>query len=125
MEGIAQIISAANLLANPQELEQYYDDIDDQLMSKLERMAELCPSRLKGYRIISIELANLVAGTKYRGEFEERVQSILAEVTDEKVRTLTNYYRILKLADVRKYLGNFSQCECNRLSGTTNDFVYG
>jgi len=84
VEGIAQIVSAANLLANPQEIEQYYDNIDDELMSKLERMAALCPSRLKGYRIVSIELANLVAGTKYRGEFEERVQSILAEVTDEK-----------------------------------------
>ena len=43
-----------------------------------------CPPRLQGYRIISLELANLVAGTKYRGEFEERLQAIIQEVTDEK-----------------------------------------
>mmetsp|Transcript_10640 Transcript_10640/g.19287 ORF Transcript_10640/g.19287 Transcript_10640/m.19287 type:complete len:855 (-) Transcript_10640:289-2853(-) len=45
---------------------------------------ETCPPRLKGHRIVSLELSNLVAGTKYRGEFEERLQSILKEVMDEK-----------------------------------------
>lgn len=44
----------------------------------------LCPPSLKGFRIVSLELASLVAGTKYRGEFEERLQSIIAEVTNEK-----------------------------------------
>jgi len=83
-EGIAQIVSAADLLANPQELEQYYEDISDDDYARLEKLAQICPKRLRGYRIISIELANLVAGTKYRGEFEERVQSILEEVMDEK-----------------------------------------
>lgn len=45
---------------------------------------DTCPPRLRGYRIISLELSNLVAGTKYRGEFEERLQSVLREVMDEK-----------------------------------------
>ena len=43
-----------------------------------------CPKRLHGYRLISLELSNLVAGTKYRGEFEERLQSVLSEVTNPK-----------------------------------------
>jgi len=38
------------------------------------------PNLLKGKRIISVEIASLVAGTKYRGEFEERVHKILKEV---------------------------------------------
>ena len=43
-----------------------------------------CPPRLKGTRLVSLELANLVAGTKYRGEFEERLQAVVQEVTDPK-----------------------------------------
>ena len=42
------------------------------------------PARLAGTRLVSLEIATLVAGTKYRGEFEERLQSILNEVTDPK-----------------------------------------
>lgn len=43
-----------------------------------------CPPRLKGTRLVSLELSNLVAGTKYRGEFEERLQAIVQELTDPK-----------------------------------------
>lgn len=43
-----------------------------------------CPPRMKGTRLMSLELATLVAGTKYRGEFEERLQSIIQEVTAPK-----------------------------------------
>lgn len=38
------------------------------------------PDTLKGKRILSLSMAGLVAGTKYRGEFEERVGKILKEV---------------------------------------------
>ena len=40
------------------------------------------PNNLKNKRIISLDMATLVAGTKYRGEFEERVRKILKEVED-------------------------------------------
>ncbi len=39
------------------------------------------PALLKGKRIIEISAASLVMGTKYRGEFEERLHGIIAEVT--------------------------------------------
>jgi len=42
------------------------------------------PPRLSGYRLVSIEMATLVAGTKYRGEFEERLQGIIEEVCNPK-----------------------------------------
>ena len=38
------------------------------------------PPQLKGKRLVSLNMANLVAGTKYRGEFEERLRDLLAEV---------------------------------------------
>jgi len=39
-----------------------------------------CPRVLFDKKIISLELANLVAGTKYRGQFEERMEQIIQEV---------------------------------------------
>ena len=40
------------------------------------------PNILKNKRIISLDMATTVAGTKYRGEFEERVNKILKELED-------------------------------------------
>ena len=44
---------------------------------------EMVPDRLLGKRIISISMANLVAGTKYRGEFEDRMRKLIKEVEEE------------------------------------------
>src|SRR6266540_782482 len=40
------------------------------------------PDRLQGKRLISLDIGALVAGTKYRGEFEERLKKIVAEVKE-------------------------------------------
>ncbi len=40
------------------------------------------PNNLKNKRIINLDMATLVAGTKYRGEFEDRVRKILKELED-------------------------------------------
>ena len=46
-----------------------------------QRMAEgNVPPQLKDKRLISLNMANLVAGTKYRGEFEERLRDVLGEI---------------------------------------------
>ena len=44
------------------------------------------PEGLKNKRIISLDLGALVAGAKYRGEFEERLKAVLKEITDSAGR---------------------------------------
>lgn len=43
-----------------------------------------CPSSLLDKRIVCLDLTSLVAGTKYRGQFEERMKGILIELQDNK-----------------------------------------
>ncbi|MEG2250314.1 MAG: ATP-dependent Clp protease ATP-binding subunit, partial [Bacilli bacterium] len=42
------------------------------------------PKKLLNKKIISVDMASTVAGTKYRGEFEERIKSILLEVEESE-----------------------------------------
>ena len=42
------------------------------------------PPQLKDKKLVSLNMANLVAGTKYRGEFEERLRDVLAEIKRNK-----------------------------------------
>ena len=43
-------------------------------------VAEEVPKTLEGKRVVALDLAGLVAGAKYRGEFEERLKSVIEEV---------------------------------------------
>jgi ATP-dependent Clp protease ATP-binding subunit ClpC len=50
-----------------------------------QRIAEgKVPDSLLDKRVLSLSMANLVAGTKYRGEFEERLKRIIEEATDSE-----------------------------------------
>ena len=50
-------------------------------LSRLISMGEV-PNSLKNKRIISLDMASVVAGTKYRGEFEEKINKILKELEE-------------------------------------------
>jgi ATP-dependent Clp protease ATP-binding subunit ClpB len=47
------------------------------------------PDSLKGRRLLSLDLAAMVAGAKYRGEFEERLKAVLEEIKDSGGRVIT------------------------------------
>ncbi len=47
------------------------------------------PESLRGKRLISLDLAAMVAGAKYRGEFEERLKSVLSEIADSNGQIVT------------------------------------
>jgi len=42
------------------------------------------PETLRGKRIVALDVGALVAGTKYRGQFEERLKTVLREITSTK-----------------------------------------
>ena len=85
--GIAQILAAPLILSKAEDIWERDDNgeiIDQERLGRMRLLASKCPTRLKGYRLVSLELSNLVAGTKYRGEFEERLQAVISEVTDDR-----------------------------------------
>ena len=47
------------------------------------------PESLRGKRLISLDLAAMVAGAKYRGEFEERLKAVLQEITSSDGEVVT------------------------------------
>jgi len=47
------------------------------------------PEGLKGKRLIALDLASMLAGAKYRGEFEERLKAVLKEITDAGGEVIT------------------------------------
>jgi ATP-dependent Clp protease ATP-binding subunit ClpB len=47
------------------------------------------PDSLKGRRLLNLDLAAMVAGAKYRGEFEERLKAVLEEIKDSGGQVIT------------------------------------
>jgi len=47
-------------------------------------MTEAAPIALRNKRVVEVSMAALLAGSKYRGEFEERIQGIVAEATRDR-----------------------------------------
>src|SRR5947209_6764377 len=47
------------------------------------------PEGLKNKRVVSLDLGSMVAGSKYRGEFEERLKAVLKEITDAEGEIVT------------------------------------
>ncbi len=47
------------------------------------------PTSLEDKRVVSLDISSMVAGAKYRGEFEERLKAVLKEITDSDGQIIT------------------------------------
>ncbi len=47
------------------------------------------PEGLKGKRVVALDIGSIVAGTKYRGEFEERFKAVLREIAESEGEIVT------------------------------------
>jgi ATP-dependent Clp protease ATP-binding subunit ClpB len=47
------------------------------------------PDSLKGRRLVALDLASMLAGAKYRGEFEERLKAVLNEIRESSGQIIT------------------------------------
>ena len=43
-------------------------------------LKETCPTHLRKKKLITLDLAMMIAGTKYRGQFEERIKAVMDEI---------------------------------------------
>jgi hypothetical protein len=78
-EGIAQILAAPSMLERLDELFDRNENgefVKAKEVARIQDLAKLCPARLRNHRIISLELANLVAGTKYRGKVLDHLNDL-------------------------------------------------
>jgi ATP-dependent Clp protease ATP-binding subunit ClpB len=52
-------------------------------------VADDVPDSLKGKRLVALDLGSMVAGSKYRGEFEERLKAVLKEISESEGEIIT------------------------------------
>lgn len=76
------------------------------------------PARLADKRVLSLDLAALLAGTQYRGSFEERLQGVIAEAQASRGRVILfidEIHTIVGAGQVRDRAARLPSGSCTRI----------
>ncbi|MEF1307044.1 AAA family ATPase, partial [Vibrio owensii] len=68
------------------------------------------PEGLRGRRVLSLDMGALVAGAKYRGEFEERLKSVLNELAKEEGNVILFIDELHTMVGAGKGEGSLDAC---------------
>ena len=69
-----------NPFANNKEEDNSSAGLSEDEINKLPPLPP-CPRALSGFRVVSVDMASLIAGMKFRGDFEERIQKLIQEAS--------------------------------------------
>lgn len=61
-------------------------------------------------QLISLDMGALIAGAKYRGEFEDRLKAVLKEVTESEGQIILFIDEIHTVVGAGMFLGNITRC---------------
>jgi len=70
------------------------------------------PDSLKGKRVLSLDMAALLAGAKYRGEFEERLKAVLKELAQDEGQTIVFIDEIHTMVGAGRPKARWTQATC-------------
>ena len=70
------------------------------------------PESLKGKELVSLDLGSLVAGTKYRGEFEDRLKKILKEIKNASGEIILLLMKFIQLLELELLKGHLMHLIC-------------
>jgi ATP-dependent Clp protease ATP-binding subunit ClpB len=69
------------------------------------------PEGLKNKRLVSLDIGAMLAGAKYRGEFEERLKAVLKEITDANGEIISFVDEIHTLVGAGGAEGAIDRCD--------------
>jgi ATP-dependent Clp protease ATP-binding subunit ClpA len=70
------------------------------------------PESLKDKKLLSLDMGALIAGAKYRGEFEERLKAVLQEVTGPKARSSCSSTRCTRWSAPARLTARWTRPTC-------------
>jgi ATP-dependent Clp protease ATP-binding subunit ClpB len=70
------------------------------------------PESLKDKKLLSLDMGSLIAGAKYRGEFEERLKAVLNEVTSAEAASSCSSTRCTRWSAPARAMARWTRPTC-------------